>query len=52
MAQGKIVHFGFCTKWYIIGICLLTAFYAAVVFGVYFLTRKKMRNYERIGYEY
>jgi len=52
LAQGKIVEFGFCTKWYAIGISVLTAFYVAVIFGVYFFTGNKMKYYKRIGYEY
>ena len=52
LAQGRIVIFGFCTKWYILGLSLLTVFYVAIVFGVYFFTRSKMRHYEKIGFEY
>ena len=32
--------------------CLLTVFYAAVVFGVFHFTKKKMEYYKEIGYDY
>ena len=52
MAQGKIIHFTFCTKWYVIGVSVLTLLYAATVFGVYRFTKKKMNYYKQIGYNY
>ena len=46
LAQGKIIHFTFCTKWYVIGVSVLTFLYAATVFGVYRFTKKKMNYYK------
>ena len=50
MAQGKILSFSFCSKWYAMGMGLLTLLYIGTVFGVYRFTKKKMEEYKRIGF--
>ena len=52
MAQGKIVSFSFCSRWYAMGMGLLALLYAATVFGVYRFTKKKMEDYKRIRFQY
>ena len=52
LAQGKIISFTFCTKWYVIGVSSLTVFYISTVFGVYRLTKKRMEHYKKIGFQY
>ncbi len=50
LAQGKIIHFGFCSSYYGLGLGLLSIFFIAVMFGIYLFTRKKLKHYQRIQF--
>ena len=53
ISQGRLIlDFDFCTKWYIIGVCLFTLFYAGTVVAIYFYTKKQLEKYKRIKYHY
>jgi uncharacterized membrane protein YfcA len=52
LAQGRLVYFSSCSKWYIIGMTLFTLLYGATVAFTYFYTKKKMQHYRRINYQY
>jgi uncharacterized membrane protein YfcA len=41
-----------CTKYYVIGISLLTVCYFAFVVGMYCYTKRRMYFYRRIQYKY
>lgn len=50
LAQGKIIHFGFCSKYYSLGMGLLSVFFIIVMFFIYLITNKKLKYYQTIGY--
>ena len=52
LCEGKLVKFPFCSSSYIIGICAFTAFYLAVVAGIYIYTKKELARFKRIDYKY